>query len=134
MEKIPETIRNIKKFNEKKPAGFDGIFDWSWCSGCFGDTKITPMDIDGIVERRGQFLIFETKDEETEVPLGQMITLERLHNLGCVTLLFIWGKTKPEKYELWFPNSDIKEQGKGVLATRTAVERWFEWADKQSRF
>ena len=54
------TIHYPKTFNECPSAGFDGIFDWDFLKGCWGGS-IQPTDIDGIVERFGRVLMFETK-------------------------------------------------------------------------
>jgi hypothetical protein len=37
----------------KLDAYVAGLWDWVCLDGCFGDTKIRPTDIDGLVERRG---------------------------------------------------------------------------------
>ena len=41
--------------------------------------KITPTDIDGLIEYQNKaYIFFEVKHGETELPLGQRIALERL--------------------------------------------------------
>jgi len=45
--KYPDT------FMDALPAGFDGVFDWDFLITAFAPTKIQPMDIDGIIERKG---------------------------------------------------------------------------------
>lgn len=132
-------IRNPDRFNQAKPAGFDGIFDWDWTRGCFGSTSIEPMDIDACVERRGQFLMFETKDAGVEVKEGQMITLRRFRGLGCVTLIFIVGKAcPPELAVVWYPGTheldpevDV-EHFTGIEPIRDFIKRWFAWASDGS--
>lgn len=57
----PSTIKHHATFERSLPIGFDGVFDWSWTQGHLGQGKITPMDFDGVVERKGNFIVFETK-------------------------------------------------------------------------
>lgn len=132
MEKIynlPDTIYNPQKFFESPPAQFDGTFDWSWTKGCFGDTKITPMDLDGIVERKGKFLVFETKNIGIEIPTGQLITLQQLVRTRLFTVMIIWGKKSPEKIKVLFHNGSTREYH-GIDEARNIVTKWFKWANK----
>ena len=79
------------KFFEDLPAGFDGVFDWDFLLPIFEGTKITPMDIDAIIERNGNALIVERKRPGKDIPLGQKITLEFLlkTGLGKITIFHI---------------------------------------------
>lgn len=54
-----------------------------------------PMDFDGVVERYGHVLIFETKNEGKEIDPGQRITLTDQWKKGA-TIFVVSGKT-PEK-------------------------------------
>jgi hypothetical protein len=128
---LPSTIRNPDTFRRAAPAGFDGVFDWSWTQGCFGQTKITPMDLDGIIERKGQFLLFETKDVGVQIPQGQLITLQSLHKLNVFTVMIIHGKELPEVSHCWYPNSKAKVTLNGANEAARFVSRWFLWADKR---
>jgi hypothetical protein len=125
----PKTIKNEKVFNESAPPGFDGIFDWSWLEGCFGNTKIMPMDIDAIVERKGNFLIFETKHMGVPVPQGQMITLKKLVGLRKITVMIIHGKKLPERFTVLYPNG-VKQDYIGLEKAKEVVTNWFNYADK----
>lgn len=127
---IPDTIRHPAGFLRSPSAGFDGIFDWKWTQGCFGDTRISPMDIDCVVERHGQFIVFETKGIGLQVPRGQLITLQALHRLGCFTILIVWGKSSPESAQIWYPGRDTKRMVDGAENIRALVSRWYAWADK----
>ena len=128
MNNLPDTIYNKEKFTSSPPAGYDGVFDWSWTQGCFGDTKITPMDIDGIVERHGHFIVFETKSVGVPVPKGQQITLDSLVKTKKFTVMIIWGKREPEEYKIIHCNGEI-ENGFGVDSARQRVKDWYEYAD-----
>ena len=124
----PDTILYPDSFDNHPAAGFDGIFDWSWTKGCFGDTKIMPMDFDGVVERKYNYLIFETKEEGKEIPKGQIITLNNLRNAKSFTIMKIWGKNNPIKIELVYP--DGKTLYFDGSAAKNIVKRWYAWADK----
>lgn len=133
MSDLPATIRSPETFLAKPSAGFDGVFDWSWTEGCFGKTSITPMDFDGVVERKGNFLLFETKENGTPLPRGQEITLESALQTGHFTIVLIWGKTRPERFELWAPLSEKRRGFEGMEKAREVVSRWYEWADKNPK-
>ena len=128
---LPNTIRHPDTFRRAAPAGFDGVFDWSWTQGCFGETKITPMDLDGVVERRGQFLVFETKDVGVQIPQGQLYTLQAMHRMGAFTVMIIHGKREPEICHCWYPDSPLKVTLTGVNQARDFVARWYRWANRQ---
>jgi hypothetical protein len=127
---LPKTVLFPEAFLRSKSANNDGVFDWEWTAGCFGETKITPMDIDGFVERNGQFIVFETKDVGVPVKGGQEIALKRLHSIGRFTIVIIHGKIIPETAEVWYPKSKSVRYFSGVDEIRNLVSRWYVWADK----
>ena len=126
---LPATIICPDAFIKSPAANFDGVFDWSWTQGCFGNTKIKPMDINGLIERNNQFLIFETKDSGVAIPQGQLITLDRLWKTGPFTIMLIWGKRSPEYFEYWPAYSANRFRYYGVDEAIEVVKKWFEWAD-----
>lgn len=128
---LPTTIRHPKTFQNSPPAGYDGVFDWSWTAGCFGGGRITPMDIDGVVERKGQFLVFETKNMGVPIPKGQLYTLERLHRLNCFTIMIIYGKQRPETCECWYPGTTARRILSSKQEAIDFVANWYRWADQQ---
>ena len=136
-DRLPSTIIYPETFKKKAPAGFDGVFDWSWTEGCFGETKIKPMDLDGVVERHGNILIFETKDVGKDIPIGQRITLRALWERGGITILFVYGKDSPEKC-IYILSKEKKTDNpkqvhiKGVEEARVFVSKWFEDAQTHS--
>lgn len=132
---IPSTIKHPATFDRYLPIGFDGVFDWSWTQGHLGQGKITPMDFDGVVERKGNFIVFETKGQDVPIPQGQLMTLEAAYRLGVFTILMVQGKSSPEFAQAWcqpgFHN--------GMRMTRQAptdsnrlgvfVGKWFDFAN-----
>lgn len=73
-----------------------GLWDWHILAGCFGKTKIMPTDVDGFVERKGNFLWLETKKENVLIPNGQLITFMTLIKTGYFTIFIIWGDINVE--------------------------------------
>jgi hypothetical protein len=131
MSGLPETIRHPAAFSRSPAAGADGVLHWDWVNRAFSDTKITATDWDGVVERRGQFLVVESKDEGCDVPGGQLITLRQAHAIGCFCILFVWGKETPSRYEVWYPGRKAKSEGHCDAETLTTlVSKWRAWAEK----
>jgi len=132
---LPNTIKHPGGFLRSPAAGADGVFDWSWTHGCFGAGRITPMDFDGVVERKGNFILFETKNLGVPIPDGQMYTLQAAHRLGCFTIMLIHGKQAPEQIEVWYPPEFGLEKGshQGVEKAKRIVSRWYEYADKNPK-
>lgn len=137
MNNLPNSIKHPETFLKSPAAGFDGVFDWSFTDGCFGKTKITPMDFDGVVERNGNFLVFETKAVGVPVPKGQMITYKTAHKLGCFTVVFIEGKQTPEFAKVWcqpgFKNGNFMNDHAPVddlQRFKGFVSEWYDHANK----
>jgi len=58
------------------------------------------MDIDFLVERRGQFLVFETKPGNVDIPFGQRRALEALARNPEFTVAALWGEPdEPEQIQ-----------------------------------
>lgn len=127
---LPETIKYGKTFLDSAPPSFDGVFDWSFTQGCFGETKITPMDLDGVIERKGNFLVFETKNEGVNIPRGQKILLKSLHDIGVFTIIVLWGKTYPVrafvKWSKRFGGSQYFIEESVPEKLKIIVSGWFE--------
>ena len=89
------TINYRSRFQSWLPALFDGEFDWDFLLPAWKDTKIQPMDFDAVLERRGHFLIYETKIKGKGVPKGQSITLTEQWKKGA-TIFQLEGKSAKE--------------------------------------
>ena len=119
------TIRNANQF-------MAGIWDWAILDGCFGDTKIKPTDIDGFVERKGNFLILETKQPDAGIPEGQELTYKALVNRAGAVVIVIFGKqNKPERLRVY---SSLHPDGLDVIdpngeRLRRYVSEWFRRAN-----
>lgn len=121
------TIRDMDSF-------IGAIWDWAILDGCFGHTRVRPTDIDGLVERNGQFLLLEGKSPGKSVPTGQEIIFRRLLKTGIFTIIVIWGiPDTPESLKLFYRTS-VKTIEPATLADlRAAVHSWFSWAEAKVR-
>ena len=68
------------------------LWNWQCLDGCMGERKQCVSDVDGIVERNGQFLVIETKSTGVEVPMGQSIMFSSFTRLPEFRVLIVWGK------------------------------------------
>ena len=135
-------INNQGRFEEWLPALFDGQFDWDFLLPAFKETRIEPMDFDAVVERRGHFLIFETKGGMFPIKKGQSITLTQQWRSGA-TILHISGKRPADVngYAIYREGAYREENSKPLQMVGDNdlnpgdafdvvfhVRRWFCWA------
>lgn len=115
-------IRNRESFDR-------AIWDWSILEGCFGDSRISPTDIDGCVERKGHKLFLETKRPGAPMPYGQKLFLRSLVDDGH-TVLIVWGEDDvPQSMKLITPFKQIEYKSTTLETLRQVVSQWFTWAD-----
>lgn len=118
---------------QDKEAYMAGVWDWAILDGCFGDTKISPTDIDGMAERKGKFLVLETKRVGASIPTGQQLTFNALRDTGLFTIIIIWGEqNKPEAIEILYPAPHpVKDKySANIEELRRVVSGWYRYADK----
>jgi len=119
------TIRSMEAF-------VASIWDWAILDGCFGNTRIRPTDIDGLVERNGLFLLLEGKGPNVPVPLAQRILFERLRQTGLFTIVVVWGEpNSPAAMQVMTRRGQGKRKPASMADLRRIVKRWFRYADKQ---
>ena len=125
------TIRNLDSF-------IGALWDWKFLDdSCFPGTRITVGDLDGIVERNGEFLVIEAKGEN--VPLkpnsGQDILYRALAKKGF-TVVYLNGEKNNTKYMTILNPCDTK-WGERRVATNADViafiSTWFQRANKKTR-
>jgi hypothetical protein len=124
-------IRNMTKFQDWPPAGFDGQFHWEFTKGAFGPV-IMPMDLDGIVERNGRFFVFETKhSEDVSIPWGQQRTLKALVRTGFFSVMVLYGKSADEitSYIIWHENTERLVKPANAELVYAACAQWYEWVN-----
>jgi hypothetical protein len=61
--------------------------DWTEFNECFAPSRIRISDVDGIVERKGEVLMFEVKRISATVPTGQVILYRTLARKGITVLV-----------------------------------------------
>jgi len=109
--------------------------DFTVLKGCFGDSRIMPTDIDGMVERNGHFLVIEFKPDGKSITTGQKIMLRRLSKLNEFTVLVIWHEPcavhefKVPVAMQQFPDVTIEETD--IDGVRSVVKLWYQMADNQ---
>lgn len=117
------TITNLEAFVASLP-------DWSALDGCFSG-RVTPSDIDGVVERRGRCLFLEHKRPGVSLREGQLRLFRSLAGRGYTVLV------------IWSARADLADTsrmmvmprpGRVVPATladvRRVVAAWYAEADK----
>ncbi len=135
-------IKYPQKFKQATPAGFNGIFDWDFLKPVFKGTNIDLMDIDAVVEKNGRILLFETKDPDKEIPLGQQITLKTLVIIGQgkIHLMVLYGKTASNIVavdEWYYKNGKCETKGRMDSNADHIFQRvadWFQWAKNSGPF
>ena len=106
------------------------LWDWACLDGCFGNTRISPMDIDGIVERHGKFLFIETKAPGVLIPAGQLILLEQLAQKEDFTVLIVYGcPGNPTEIWYWDGKQPILVKSATIEDLRNIVKQWFQTVD-----
>jgi hypothetical protein len=121
------TIHDPQKF-------MNGLWDWAMLDGCFGTTRIRPTDIDGLVERHGNFLFLEAKSPGVALPRGQEITFCALARKPNNTIIVFWG----DKTMQIITSIQVFQGGKkrdladpSIDELRKVVSEWYSHADKQ---
>uniref|UniRef100_A0A6H1ZA68 Putative single-stranded DNA-binding protein n=1 Tax=viral metagenome TaxID=1070528 RepID=A0A6H1ZA68_9ZZZZ len=108
------------------------LWNWECLNGCFGETSIKPTDIDGFIERKGRFLIIETKLPRADIPQGQEITFKALLDTGHFTIMIIWGKpNEPEKIKVLAGTATKTYDPADIEKLREITKKWFKWADSE---
>lgn len=128
------TINYPERFAQAKPAGFDGVFEWDFLSGCF-PRSITPMDFDAVVEIGNHFLVFETKQPGKTIEIGQKRTFESLMTIPAFTVFMLWGKTPETITRLIVCHGNERRDINPATVddVRREAKSWAERADKSPR-
>ena len=142
MSDLPDTIKYPENFKKSqwqlecpycnRVIGFDGVFNWAWTQGCFGESKIAPMDFDGVIERHKHYFVFETKDVGVPISQAQVWTLDRLIEAKTFTVMKLWGKDSPQKFIMKWPDGKDSKEYQGVEMARKILTKWYRWADENA--
>lgn len=120
------TIRNKDAFDAQQ-------WDWGFLDGCFGNTNIRVTDVDGLVERNGQFLMIESKGAGVPIPLGQKIMHDQWVRRGN-SLLVVWGEPNiPLRIEFRSNIGGLRTrevESASIPQFQELVGQWFRTVDK----
>jgi len=135
---LPDTINHPRAFENSPAADYDGVFDWGWTRGCLWNPSVTPTDWDGVIERNGYFIVFETKNPGAPIKDGQWYALKSAHALGVVTIMTIYGKAVPQDGFIWRPGAlmttpESGEAWAGIEQARRLVSEWSSAVNSLSR-
>ena len=120
-------IRNLEQF-------VNNIWNWDCLAGCFGSEKQKPTDVDGLIERRGNFLLLEAKSPGVELSQGQRILLDHLAKLPSFTIIVIWGRPgQPEKLRLIYQGEAYDYPKADLDLLRKITKRWYAMANREGQ-
>jgi len=95
-------IRSVVSYLRSMP-------DWTEFNSCFEPSKIRISDIDGIVERKGEFLVLDMKGPQVPMNQGQMM-LYRAMQQKRMTVVIIRGTTTHD-----IPNARCKSGAEAMI-------------------
>jgi len=93
---LPSTVKFPSAFTQSPSAGNDGHLHWEWWKYAIDRRDIKPMDIDGLVEIKNNFLICESKNPGVPIPKAQQDSINALLRTGLFTVIYQYGKETPQ--------------------------------------
>ncbi len=112
-------------FNKKKRPKINIFHE---CFGC----GINFGDVDGIVERKGNFLMLEWKSPGASTGIGQRILHDKLCELSQFTVLLVSGDAElmtVNEFTIRRLDKSKKVVG-GIEDLKKQISQWYEWADR----
>jgi hypothetical protein len=95
--------------------------------------QLVPSNVDGILERNGQFLILEWKRPKEKISEGQRIMLQALAAKPSFMVVIVYGNTDNEtvvdSYWLLTPEGKPVKSGVGFNSFKEFYRQWYELAD-----
>ena len=95
--------------------------------------NVVPSNVDGILERNGQFLILEWKRPGEKVSNGQKIMLQALAAKPSFMVVIIYGNTDNgtviDSYWTLTPDGKPYKAGNGLESFKQFYRQWYELAD-----
>ena len=108
-------------------------FIWSFLKPAF-DWGIAPTDIDGLVERRGNYLLYECKEHGAKVSTGQGRMLRDLNERHGFTIFVVTGfnAMSISALDVVWPRRVRHEAYRDIDANFLIdkTRQWFDWAEK----
>lgn len=94
--------------------------------------KIGFGDVDGLIERRGSFLVVEWKEPDAPLTTGQLITFKHLSTVPTITVLVVEGDNSRMTVN---SVSQVTESGLSdkrpidLAGLKLLFTQWYEFAD-----
>jgi hypothetical protein len=85
--------------------------NWTEFNDCFTGTKIRISDVDGIVERNGDFLVLDVKRPGTPLNTGQRYLYTRLAELQTFTVLIVYAENEND-----VPSERLRSGAEAMIA------------------
>lgn len=139
------SIRDINRYIES-------LWDWGFLNGCFGASRSSVGDVDGVLEHCGEILLLEGKPMWCAPEIGQQWFNEKAKANGQarlwsglagrgVTVMVLWGEAEnslepmkkiPKRMQVWRrfqQEPDVVKDCSAEIA-RHYVASWWRWAEK----
>lgn len=112
----------------------DTLPDWSMLDGCF-DGLIRPMDIDGMVEHRGMFLILEQKTGLAQVKQGQSIAFMAFTKQQSGNVVIAFGARDRDIFWIHrYVNGKVQvARDPSLEVLRRCCSLWFRFAHERAQ-
>ena len=99
--------------------------------------KFSPSDIDGICERKGNFLVMEWKRPGEKVSEGQKRLLQALAANPKFMVIVVIGDTDNgtniQEFWQYAPDGKVFKSGIGFDSFKVFYRQWYEYADGNKR-
>lgn len=111
------------------------LWDWTPFNDCFGESNIRISDVDGIVERNGQFLMLDGKrvgrDGKRDILDGQRrLYLAFARRGGHVFVFHGQPPHTPQYVRRWLPGGQfVQEEACDLERLKALVSEWYAWAN-----
>lgn len=105
------------------PEYVKNLADWGLIEDCFRG-KVSPTDIDGLVERNGHFLLLEGKSRGVKIKVGQEILLREWAAKPHCTAIVFWGPLSDPNRLRWMHGHDVIEVDGDLARLRAWLRRW----------
>jgi hypothetical protein len=128
-----ELLKSCPTCRRPHEGGDFGLRDYEWVSGALPG-RISPTDLDFVLERSGRVLIHEYKDRGAIVRMGQRLTLRTFVRMGCDVWLVTDG-AKAGTYDVGILTRDgtvdFTERAVPLTRLRARVVEWLERVDDE---
>lgn len=123
----PSRVGNLRNPNGRR------MWDWAFLGPAFPGNGMAPMDVDGLFERHGYFLVLESKLPGDELSGGQERALQALARLPQFLVVVVEG-VPPDMVASWRTlGTKHVRYGHGRGSLREFIARWYQYVDRLGR-